>query len=267
MTLTSHHKRLLTGLLPLPLLLWILYVGGIPLLVLVALISALGQWEFYSIFWQGDRISCKVLGIAAGTLFLIGTSLSPTLAAPVLVAVLFCLCGALFVAAYSRNPDSTDFKDVQLLFLGICYLPLLLHFAQALIWPELLLVVAAAFVSDTAAYYAGSKWGKRHVWPSISPKKTWMGSVGGMLGCVLSCLVIGQVWGTAGPGALVLLGVVLNLAAQFGDFFESALKRSRSIKDSGSILPGHGGVLDRIDSLLFVLPVYAALRLVFPVFG
>ncbi|GAB6060441.1 phosphatidate cytidylyltransferase [Desulfonatronum parangueonense] len=266
MILTSHHKRLLTGLLPLPLLLWVLYIGGWPLLLLVIALSALGQWEFYAMFWQKEQILKKFLGIAAGSLFLIGVYFSPA-AAPILLAVLFCLSGVLFVAEYAKKPDSTRYQDAQILFLGVCYLPLLLHFALAMPWPALLLVVAGAFISDTGAYYAGSMWGKRHVWPTISPKKTWMGSAGGMTACIVSTVIIGLIWGTAGITALVVLGIVLNVASQFGDFFESALKRSRAIKDSGSLLPGHGGILDRIDSLLFALPAYAALSHLHPFFG
>ena len=264
MTLTSHHKRLLTGLLPLPILLWVLYTGGVALLVFLAVLAALGQWELYSMFWK-QRWGWKLLGIAGGLLLLAAAYLVPA-SVTVVVAVLFCLFSVLFLTMYSYDPKGNGFMDVQLLFLGCCYLPLLLHFALALAWPELLLVVSAAFLSDTAAYYTGSKWGRRHVWPSISPKKTWMGSAGGLAACVGVCLLVGLVWGTASSMAFLLLGVLLNLAAQLGDFFESALKRSQGIKDSGALLPGHGGILDRIDSLLFVLPTYAALRGVMPFF-
>lgn len=264
MILSSHHKRLLTALLPLPFLLWVLFHGGTPLLLLLLVISALGQWEFYSMFWPGRKKFWKMLGIGAGTLFLVVAGLSGQ--ALLAMAALFCLFSLVFLLAYSRAPEAIDFRHVQTLFLGCCYPPLLLHPALGLAWPELLLVVAAAFVSDTAAYYAGSSWGKRHIWPSISPKKTWIGSLAGLVGCVAACLAIGAIWGQAGAFALLGLGVVLNLAAQFGDFFESALKRSRDIKDSGAILPGHGGLLDRIDSLLFVLPAYALLRLAHPFF-
>lgn len=258
MTLSSHHQRLLTALLPLPLLLWVLFHGGTPLLLLILFLSALGQWEFYTMFWPREKAVWKLAGIGAGTLFLLAAGLGqqPLL----LLALLFCLFSLVFLFAYSRDPERSDFRHVQILFLGCCYLPLLLHLALHLSWPELLLVIAAAFVSDTAAFYAGSSWGKRHIWPAISPKKTWVGSMAGMGACVLASLVIGTIWGQAGIIALLGLGMVLNLAAQFGDFFESALKRSRGVKDSGAVLPGHGGLLDRIDSLLFVLPAFAVLR-------
>jgi phosphatidate cytidylyltransferase len=131
---------------------------------------------------------------------------------------------------------------------------------------ETVLVLLASFASDTGAYYAGSWFGKRKIWPAISPKKTWAGSVGGALTCVAVCLILGFAvgdwpFGRASWGTWIALGLALNLASQFGDFFESALKRSLDAKDSGALLPGHGGVLDRIDSLLFAAPVYKAASL------
>jgi len=264
MTLSSYHKRLLTGLLPLPALLWVLFHGGTPLLVLVVLVSGLGQWEFYSMFWPREKTAWKLAGVGAGTLFLLAAGIFQQ--AVLALALLFCLFSLLFLIAYSRDPQNSDFRQIQTLFLGCCYLPLLLLPALQLAWPELLLVITAAFLSDTAAYYAGSSWGKRHIWPVISPKKTWVGSFAGLAAGMTACLVIGKVWGHAGVPALLGLGVALALAAQLGDFFESALKRSQGIKDSGVLLPGHGGLLDRIDSLLFVLPVYGLLRLVHPFF-
>jgi phosphatidate cytidylyltransferase len=94
----------------------------------------------------------------------------------------------------------------------------------------------------------------------VSPKKTWAGSWGGLACCTAGCLGLGLLWGLASWPAYLLLGLALGVAAQAGDFFESALKRHLDVKDSGRLLPGHGGVLDRIDSLLLVVPAYAAAR-------
>jgi phosphatidate cytidylyltransferase len=265
MIISSKYQRLLTGLLPLPLLIWVIFHGGTPLLVLILLISGLGQWEFYSMFWPQERTAWKLAGIGAGTLFLLVAGIWQQ--AVLALALLFCLFSLIFLIAYSRDPQNSDFRQVQTIFLGCCYLPLLLHPAFQLTWPELFLVLAAAFFTDTAAYCAGSIWGKRRIWPVISPKKTWVGSFAGLATCMAVCLIIGKVWGQAGVLAFLGLGLALNLAAQFGDFFESALKRSRGLKDSGTMLPGHGGLLDRIDSLLFVVPVYSLLRLIYPFFG
>lgn len=267
MILSAYHKRLITAILPLPLLLWVLFHGGTPLLFLVVLISGLGQWEFYSMFWPGGKTARKAAGIAAGILFLLVAGHGQETVLVLTLALLFCLFCLAFLFAFSRDQGGSDFRDVLILFLGCCYLPLLLHFALAFSWPELLLVIAAAFVSDAAAYYAGSAWGKRPVWPTISPRKTWIGCFASLAACIPACLVVGLFLGLSGLPAFLVLGLILNLAAQFGDFFESALKRSRRLKDSGALLPGHGGLLDRIDGLLFVIPAYALLRQVHTFFG
>jgi phosphatidate cytidylyltransferase len=125
---------------------------------------------------------------------------------------------------------------------------------------EALLVLGVAWIADTAAYFAGRRWGRRRLAPAISPGKTWEGASGGLIGAaayamILSILLAG-VQGTrmaAFLGAAALL-VMVSIA---GDLFESAAKRQAGVKDSGAILPGHGGMLDRIDSATAVLPVAA----------
>ena len=135
--------------------------------------------------------------------------------------------------------------------------------AMAVLRPgEALLVLAVAWVADTAAYFAGKRWGRRKLAPAISPGKTWEGAAGGLIGAaayamILSIFVAGAQANrmAAFIGAATLL-VVVSIV---GDLFESAAKRQAGVKDSGALLPGHGGILDRIDSATAVLPVAAAL--------
>jgi phosphatidate cytidylyltransferase len=122
------------------------------------------------------------------------------------------------------------------------------------------LVLAVAWIADTAAYFAGRRWGRRKLAPTISPGKTWEGAVGGLIGAaayamILSILLAQATRMAAFLGAAALL-VVVSIV---GDLFESAVKRQAGVKDSGSILPGHGGMLDRIDSATAILPVAAFL--------
>jgi phosphatidate cytidylyltransferase len=120
----------------------------------------------------------------------------------------------------------------------------------------LLLIVTVA-VSDTLQYYTGRTFGRRLLAPSISPKKTVEGAVGGFVGSAVSLAVIGHWWlPQMGLPARVILGVALATVGIVGDLFESLLKRSVDMKDASSVIPGHGGVLDRIDALLFAAPVY-----------
>jgi phosphatidate cytidylyltransferase len=112
-------------------------------------------------------------------------------------------------------------------------------------------------VSDSAQYYTGRAFGKRPLSPAISPKKTVEGAVGGVVFGTLAMVAgASRVFPSTPLWALVLLGAVISLLGIVGDLFESLLKRSAGVKDSSHVIPGHGGVLDRIDSWLFAAPVY-----------
>jgi phosphatidate cytidylyltransferase len=120
-----------------------------------------------------------------------------------------------------------------------------------------LLLIATVIVSDTAQYYSGRTFGKRPLAPAISPKKTIEGAVGGLIAASLFVTLVGRVvFPVARPVSLFLLGVAIVALGISGDLFESPLTRVAGIKDSSSLIPGHGGVLDRIDALLFATPAY-----------
>jgi phosphatidate cytidylyltransferase len=122
---------------------------------------------------------------------------------------------------------------------------------------EVLRVLLLVWIADTAAFFVGRTWGRRKLAPSISPGKTWEGAVGGVVGAALYAIILAFFthWGAA--PALVATAVFLGMASIVGDLFESAAKRQAGLKDSGSLLPGHGGILDRIDSATAVLPLAA----------
>jgi phosphatidate cytidylyltransferase len=125
----------------------------------------------------------------------------------------------------------------------------------------LLLLLAIVWFGDSAAYYLGSRWGRRKLAPVMSPNKSWEGAVAGLLASALAA-VAWSLWRQGGVDTTLLaLTAVTAVAAQLGDLVESALKRAAEVKDSGDLLPGHGGVLDRMDALLFAAPVwYLGLR-------
>jgi phosphatidate cytidylyltransferase len=121
----------------------------------------------------------------------------------------------------------------------------------------LFLLMLTVIVSDTAQYYTGRLFGRRPLAPAISPKKTIEGAVGGLVFGAVALAVVGTWWLPAVPAAVrVALGLTVVALGIAGDLFESMLKRSAGVKDSSSLIPGHGGVLDRIDALLFAAPVY-----------
>ena len=122
---------------------------------------------------------------------------------------------------------------------------------------EVLLVLGLVWVADTAAYFVGRAWGKRKLAPAISPGKSWEGAAGGLIGAALYAIIIAFFTERGAALTLVATAVLLGMVSIVGDLFESAAKRQAGVKDSGTLLPGHGGILDRIDSATATLPLAA----------
>ncbi len=287
--LSGHLPRVLTGLALLALLVAALTFRGFFLYILLVIVTLAALWEFFQMFWPGwSKLPSKILGMLCGCGVLyaaqpaypgspnvLGSLLAWTPSDRVRLIMLFAAFAAsslAFLADYGRGNDKARLEDCTVLPLGVLYLPCAMSLALDLRAPEQVMVIAAAVASDTFAYYAGCMWGKHKIWPRVSPKKSWEGSIGGLVGCTLVTVTVAAcAFRFARPGGdphlgrilcWVGMGIFLNIAAQAGDFFESALKRTRGVKDSGALLPGHGGVLDRIDSLLFVLPAYCLVRMI-----
>lgn len=167
----------------------------------------------------------------------------------------------LVLAVLFQGPGEKGVSVLGRMLLFMVYLPLLLSHLL-LLWnlPDGRSLVAMTFLvtwgGDAFSYYSGSAWGRHKLAPRISPNKTIEGSVGGVVGAGLfSLLLAGTGLVSASWMFLLALGMVANVVGQVGDLFESLLKRSSGLKDSGVIIPGHGGVLDRLDSVLFAVPV------------
>lgn len=253
---------LLTGLVV------VLSVGGWATFGAALGVTALGLMEFYGMFWKdGQGLGKKILGLllAAGT-FLAARSADPALLILAVTAGLWT-GHIFFLFCYAKRPDDTHYPNAAVLNAGLLYVALPLALLIYMRPVEIVFVLLLVVATDTGGYFAGCRIGGPKVWPSISPKKTWAGSFGGLALSLALALGYGAAFGEAPWDRFLLAGVLVNLAAQFGDFFESALKRMLGVKDSGTILPGHGGVLDRIDGLLLAVPAYAGLRTVLPLFS
>ena len=124
---------------------------------------------------------------------------------------------------------------------------------------QVLLVLALVWIADTAAYFVGRAWGRRKLAPAISPGKSWEGALGGLIGAALYAIIVALFTERGASIALVATALLLGMASIVGDLFESAAKRQAGVKDSGTLLPGHGGILDRIDSATATLPLAAFL--------
>ncbi len=257
--LTQNLPRLFTGLALVVLIAVALSVGGIFLLVLMLVVSLLGFHEFFVMFHAKDEARMEWgigLVLTAGMILLAwyhpGRDMLPYSAAFIVLALFF-------LVRWVRD-DTYAFGSVACIAAGLAYVPVLLLPALFLGRYEQILLICVPIFTDSTAYFCGVRFGRHKIWPKVSPKKSVEGSLAGLAASVMICVILGHTFGKAGMMAFAALGVILGVMAQLGDFFESALKRSCRIKDSGYILPGHGGVLDRIDSLLFVVPAYQFCR-------
>jgi phosphatidate cytidylyltransferase len=166
----------------------------------------------------------------------------------------------------SRN--RFDLLQMAYLFVGAIYIGYGFSYMMQTIWKPnglalSLLVIIVTWANDSGAYFVGKKWGKHKLWPQISPNKTIEGSLGGVLfGLIASVLIFTIVPDLGGLALAVGLGILIPVVGQIGDLVESAWKRSTGVKDSGVLLPGHGGVLDRFDSLLFTFMILHLIQLV-----
>lgn len=251
-------RRIATGLVLAAVILLALWLRGLPLLFVLLLTSALGLWEFYSLFWgPRGRIPSRICAIALGWGMLCLSWMHRPQDALVCLGAGFVLASMSFLFRWDVIDEDTAFAPSGIFMAGLAYVPLLLLPATYMSTTKLIFVIAAVSISDTAAYFVGTRYGHHKLWPRVSPKKSSEGAVGSLVACTVFCAVYGGLYGKTGWLSFALLGVAVNAFAQVGDLFESALKRSVGVKDSGSLLPGHGGVLDRADSLLFAMPMVA----------
>jgi phosphatidate cytidylyltransferase len=251
-------KRGLSTLVLLPIFIWI--VMGAPIWVFgatVVLLAAMGQWEFTGMYERAGVRVFRALGLIGGAL------VTASFALPISERVVFTgvLLLALTALLWSPRDGPPDWQGTVVTVFGIGYVNWLLGYAFWLRDLEagkewVLLLVWVTWLGETAAYLVGSIAGRHALAPRVSPKKTVEGALAQLVVSVLAA-VIARAWffpALTLPGAM-FVGVLLGVTGQVGDLVESALKRSVGTKDTGSLIPGHGGVLDRIDSLLFNTPV------------
>lgn len=271
----EHRQRWLTALIAIPLLLLVLLKGGhLSFVLLLLVINGLAQWEFLGLFQPESDGPRRLKSILLGSLLLISFCTAqraaylcnPTYPLFVLVWILFFLF-LFYLISYGHIEDLA--RDLMVNTLGFLYVPFLLghliwlrYLPQGELW--LVWLLAVIFAGDTAAFYCGKFLGKKKLYPQVSPGKTWAGAVGGIAVCLLVGWSVGN-WLLAPRNGLglVWLSLVLGLVGLLGDLFESMLKRQTQVKDTGQILPGHGGMLDRLDSVLFVAPAVVYVRLFF----
>jgi len=245
--------RLLSAAVLIPLVLGTAYLGGLWFAGLVALFAALAVIEFYQLTRRLDPQPSLVIGTTLTIALVLAARYPQYRLAP----AFFILTLALLMLLYVIRQDYERFLgDWAATLAGSAYIGgmlsywvLLRDLPQGLTW--VVVAAGATWLGDTAAYFVGKTLGRRRFFPRVSPRKTLEGAIGGILagtftGAGIAIAFLGLAWPLA-----VLLGLLASLAATFGDLAESLLKRQAGAKDSGNLIPGHGGALDRVDSLLF----------------
>jgi len=263
--------RVGVAIIGIPLLVFLVWQGGLWFLAFILLVAALGQWEMYHMLEQKQVVPQKTAGIFSGlsVIVLTYTGFSGEVFSLLLALLVFIFASEMF---YNRGSSNLNIGGT---LLGVIY-PVL--FLDALLFLRInmggmfgdtgghasaifiLTLFVAIWTCDTMAYFVGVRFGKHRLFERVSPKKSIEGALGGLAGAMLVFLLVW--WRQFIPLSLPLAlsaGFIVGVFGQLGDLVESWFKRDAGVKDSSKILPGHGGILDRFDSLMFVSPIFMIL--------
>jgi phosphatidate cytidylyltransferase len=282
--LSNLTVRILVAAVGIPLVLALTLAGGFYFLLFIAVVSGIALFEFYALSRARGARPQQVLGIllglginamfSRGIVHLFGTGASAAImtSASGVALLLLLFIPAIFLIELFRNAGS-PLVNISTTIAGVAYVSLSLgalvgvrdlfagtgltdNDSYALGGYTVLAILAAIWVCDSAAYFAGRALGKHKLFPRVSPNKTWEGAVAGFLGAIVAFVFAAQ-WALPYLGTVhaVACGAIVGSFGQLGDLAESLLKRDAGVKDSSAIIPGHGGVLDRFDSLILVSPI------------
>ena len=246
------NSRYLGAIVLAPLLIFVL-LGGLPLKLFTIAVSLCGLYEFYNALKTKEIKSIPIISYLLLVIYYGINNDFEKMMYILVIAMVISLMIPIIDLKYS-------FVDVAITFLGFIYVVILFSFiplvnvkasGQYLVW----LIFIGSWLSDTVAYYFGKFFGKHKLCPKVSPKKTIEGSIGGFLGATLGCGLFGIAVSSYVPQVSIihffLIGALCGIMGQFGDLVASSIKRFVGLKDYSNLIPGHGGILDRFDSILF----------------
>jgi phosphatidate cytidylyltransferase len=258
------RKRWLTGLILGAIAFVTTWFGGIAFAVILGIIAVIAALEFFPLIGVSRKHPLTILGTIGVILFIVNAQIIinahniDTYTAPLLTAVVVIPLIWLIIRSDIKNAIT----HWAWLLAGVLYIGWMLSQFILLRGHEggrdwTLLAIIACVASDSFAFHIGIRWGRHHLPSKISPSKTWEGTIAGFVGAVAATMILATtlpqihvpVWQAA------ILGVLIGIFAPLGDLAESLLKRGAGVKDAGKWLPGHGGILDRIDSILFTVVV------------
>ena len=266
-------KRVLFALAAIPVVAGAIWFGDAPLAILLSIASALGAWEYGRLAIAAGARPMQRTGIVLSALFPLAMHAAHLgIWVPPLGLVALLPPALLTLALWRRGSAAKPIESVATTLFGAWYVGGMLSFAYALRYHRfavgalsgtllVMMPMVLTWLNDSGAFVFGKAFGKRKLMPTVSPGKTVAGAVGALAVCIASTWIyvtlllrpyagLGlTIWGT------LLFGSAMSTAAQIGDLVESMLKRQAGVKDSSAMIPGHGGVLDRVDSLLFTIPL------------
>jgi phosphatidate cytidylyltransferase len=258
-------KRVIVAIFGIPLLLSSAFLGGWYFFTILSIVSIIAQWEFYKIQEKKEIYPQTSIGILAGFLILLGveTGFWFVTGGFMMVSIMIVLATEMF-----RQHENVS-ANIGVTLLGIFYIPL---FLGALLFMRMqfdqliptvpyagfklvLVIFLGIWICDTFAYGFGRLIGKHKLFEKVSPNKTWEGAIAGVLGSMLTLVAVKMFMILPISWAVALgIGLMIGTIGQVGDLIESWFKRDAGVKDSSALLPGHGGMLDRFDSIIFVSP-------------
>lgn len=259
-------KRFLVAIVLLPIGIAAIIAGGWYLTTLVAIFMGLAAWEYVTLFIAGGQQPARVLVVGGTLLLLVGRNLTGFEDSSWMISLLILVSMTYHLVTYERGRDQAG-TDFAVTLGGMFYIGWIgAYFISLRNLPEgkwwMLVVLPAVMFADSAAYFIGKQFGHHPLSPRLSPKKTWEGYLGGIIVGVLLTAgfsAILQTW--AGPNSAIttlrgaLVGLVMGIFPTLGDLGESVIKRQMGVKDSGKLLPGHGGAFDRVDSWLWAVVI------------
>lgn len=256
-------QRLLVAILLIPIGVTFIALGGWPYAIFIMLVLGVAAWEYWRIYKNGNFSPSPSLLVGGAMLLAITRYLLDFHEADAALAGLVLAAMGLHTYHHERGDEhsATDFAVTiaGILYIGWLgsYLISLRNLPDGLWWT--LLVVTGTSLADAGAYFVGSRFGKHLLAPRVSPKKTIEGYIGGIIIGTLGSAGIAAMWHLMAPAITpmrgLIMGAVLSTFTVFGDLGESMIKRQFNVKDSSHILPGHGGIFDRIDSWLWAAPI------------
>ena len=262
--------RVISGIALIILIAIMNFAGGPVMAAVLFLISVKGLFEFYratGVYKEGEKHSLiEKTGYAGTAVYYAAALLTENKSLEKLILIL-CIVLVAMLAVYVLTFPKYSGDLIMKAFFGFMYVPVMMCFifltremqgGAFLVW----LIYILSWISDTCAYLVGSRFGRIKLAPELSPAKSVEGSVGGILGSALVSVIFSIIYmshyglgNIFGPLCFMIIGVIGSLASQVGDLAASAFKRNSDVKDYGVIIPGHGGILDRFDSVIFTAPM------------